>query len=170
MYYEKLVDLGIRLRRRSGQEKTTCPQCSEGRRNKKDPCLSVNITEGVYSCHNCGWKGTVKQYDKREQKKAYSKPDQSMLKHIQLTDRILEYAKSRAISEKTLQKFMVHGKEEWMPQTQKNERCIVFPYIRNGEIVNAKYRDGRKNFKLVKDAELIFLGCRLYPEGIVQSL
>lgn len=86
-----------------------------------------------------------------------------MLKHIQLTDRILEYAKSRAISEKTLQKFMVHGKEEWMPQTQKNERCIVFPYIRNGEIVNAKYRDGRKNFKLVKDAELIFFGMQTLP-------
>lgn len=173
MYYEKLSDLGIRLRRRSGQEKTTCPQCSESRRNKKDPCLSVNISDGSYCCHNCGWKGTVKAFEKSEQRRNYSKPEQSMLKHIQLSERIVEYFKGRCISEKTLQKFLIHGKEEWMPQTQKNERCIVFPYIRDGELVNAKYRDGRKNFKLVKDAELIFFGmqtligrhCAIIVEG-----
>lgn len=177
MYYDKLFDLGIRLKRRSGQEKTTCPQCSESRRNKKDPCLSVSITEGTYCCHNCGWKGNVRTYEKRE-KRNYSKPEQSMLKHIQTSEKVDKYFESRGISKATMDKFFIHGKDEWMPQTQKNERCIVFPYMRGGEIINAKYRDGNKNFKLVKDAELIFFGmqtmgekhCAIIVEGEIDCM
>jgi twinkle protein len=178
MYFDKLSNLGIKLRRRSGSEKTTCPQCSESRRNKKDPCLSVNITEGVFQCHNCGWKGNVKTFDRTSQKKNYLKPDQSMFKHTDLSEKIVKYFEGRSISRETLSRFMVHGKEEFMPQTQKKERCIIFPYFRDGEIVNAKYRDGNKNFKLVKDAELIFFGmqtlkgrhCALICEGEADAL
>jgi twinkle protein len=43
-----------------------------------------------------------------------------------------------------------------MPQTKKEENCICFDYYLNGEVINVKYRDGRKNFKLYKDAEKIF--------------
>jgi twinkle protein len=52
---------------------------------------------------------------------------------------------------------MIFGKNEWMPQTQKEESCIGFPYMRDGGLVNIKFRDARKNFKMVKDAELDFL-------------
>jgi twinkle protein len=173
MYYDQLSNLGIKLRRRSGQEKTTCPQCSESRRNKKDTSLSVNITEGTYNCHHCGWKGSVKHFQQKERKKQFDKPDQSMLKSISLNEKVIAYAKGRGISEETLKRFMIHAKEDWMPQTQKKERCIVFPYIRGGELINAKYRDGAKNFKLCKDAEMIFFGmqtlegkhCAIITEG-----
>lgn len=178
MYYEKLSNLNIHLRRRSGTEKTTCPQCSESRRNKKDPCLSVNITEGVYNCHNCGWKGNVKNFDRKESRKTFNKPEQSMLKHIDLTEKIVDYFDKRSISKLTLEKFLIHGKEEFMPQTQKKERCIVFPYLRESEIINAKFRDGNKNFRMVKDAELIFFGmqslkgrhCAIITEGEIDAL
>lgn len=158
MYFEKLSNLGIKLRRRSGAEKTTCPQCSEGRRNKKDPCLSVNITEGTYCCHNCGWKGNVRFTDKKQDAKVYERPSREMWENQKLNERIVGYSKTRGISESTLKKFMVYGREEWMPQTNKKERCVCFPYIRGGEVVNIKHRDGRKNFRLVKDAELILFG------------
>jgi twinkle protein len=178
MYYEKLSALGIKLRRRSGTEKTTCPQCSESRRNKKDPCLSVNITEGVYNCHNCSWKGNVKNFDRKDSRKVYNKPEQSMLKHTELSEKIVDFFGKRGISKKTLDKFLVHGREEFMPQTQAKANCIVFPYLRDGEIVNAKYRDHVKNFKLVKDAELIFFGmqtlkgrhCAIVTEGEIDAL
>jgi twinkle protein len=173
MYYDQLSNLGIKLRRRSGQEKTTCPQCSESRRNKKDTSLSVNITEGTYNCHHCGWKGGVKHFQTQERKKTFEKPDQAMLKSISLNEKIVAYAQGRGISESTLKRFMIHAKEEWMPQTQKKERCIVFPYIRGGELINAKFRDGAKNFRLCKDAELVFFGmqtlegkhCAIITEG-----
>ena len=134
MYYDQLTKLGIRLRKRSGQEKTTCPQCSEGRRKKTDPCLSVSISQGDYNCHNCGWKGNVRAFVVKESLKKFEKPSQDMLKNIELNDRVKKYFEGRGISEATLKKFFIHGKEEWMPQTQKKERCIVFPYIRNSEI------------------------------------
>ena len=50
-------EVGIYLRNTSGQEKTKCPECSPNRRKKADPCLSVNIDEGIWNCHHCGWKG-----------------------------------------------------------------------------------------------------------------
>lgn len=173
MYFDKLTSLGIKLRRRSGSEKTTCPQCSEGRRNKKEPCLSVNITNGEYCCHNCSWKGNVRFTEKRADVKKYQRPSKDQWENLQLNERIISYSESRGISRSTLKKFMVYGKEEWMPQTQKKERCICFPYIRNSEVVNIKYRDGRKDFKLVKDAELILFGmqtlegrhCAIITEG-----
>ena len=71
MYYDQLTKLGIRLRKRSGQEKTTCPQCSEGRRKKTDPCLSVSISQGDYNCHNCGWKGNVRAFVVKENLKKF---------------------------------------------------------------------------------------------------
>ena len=50
---------GIYLKETSGQEKVVCPECSTGRRKAKDKCLSVNIDEGVWHCHHCGWKGSL---------------------------------------------------------------------------------------------------------------
>ena len=43
-----------------------------------------------------------------------------------------------------------------MPQTKKEENTIQFNYFINNELINIKYRDGKKNFKLVKGAEKIF--------------
>ena len=51
---------------------------------------------------------------------------------------------------------MIFAREEWMPQTQKKENCVCFPYFRDGALVNIKFREARKGFKIVKGAELIF--------------
>ncbi len=157
MYYDKLSNLGIKLSRRNGSEKVKCPQCSDGRKNKADKPLSVNITTGSYNCHNCGWQGNVRTFEKHHvDKKKYEKPDKSVLKLIQQTERAISWFNTRGISKATLDKFMIFCREEFMPQTNKKESCICFPYFRDGELLNIKYRDGAKNFKMVKDAELIF--------------
>jgi twinkle protein len=156
MYYDKLSDLGIKLSRRMGSEKTKCPQCSESRKNKADKPLSVNITTGEFNCHNCGWKGNVRAHERTREAKKYEKPPQDVLKSIEIKDRTEEYFRKRSISRETLEKFLIFNRDEFMPQTAKKENCICFPYLRDGEIVNIKFRDANKNFKLVKDAELIF--------------
>lgn len=156
MYYDKLSDLGIKLTRHSGNVKTKCPQCSDGRKNKTDMPLSVNITTGEWCCHNCGWKGNVRSHERKRENKNYEKPPQDVLKNIELKEKVVAWFKERGISKKTLDKFMIYSKEEWLPQTQKKENCICYPYFRDGSIVNIKFRDGKKNFKFVKDAELIF--------------
>jgi len=155
-YYDKLYDLGIKLTRRNGNEKCKCPQCSDGRKNKADKPLSVNITTGEYNCHNCGWKGNVRTFIAKRENKNYEKPPQHLVQNISLKEQVVDWFRGRGISRGTLDKFMIFAKNEWMPQTQKEESCIGFPYMRDGEIINIKYRDGRKGFKMVKDAELIF--------------
>jgi twinkle protein len=147
--------LGIKLTRRNGSEKTKCPQCSDGRKNKTDKPLSVSIANGEYRCHNCGWKGNVRSFERKREYKTYEKPDPALAKNIVLREKVVEWFKKRAISESTLNRFLVFCREEWMPQTQQKENCIGFPYFRDGVLVNVKYRDGRKNFRMVKDAELI---------------
>jgi len=51
---------GIILKRHvDGNQKSTCPRCSHNRRNKREPCLSVEIGRlGVrFNCHHCGFSG-----------------------------------------------------------------------------------------------------------------
>lgn len=43
-----------------------------------------------------------------------------------------------------------------MPQTNQEENTIKFNYFMGDKLINIKYRDGRKNFKLYKGAEKIF--------------
>ena len=57
MTEKTFADFGIELRTNSGEEDTTCPECSESRKNKRARCLSVNIDKGVWTCHHCGWSG-----------------------------------------------------------------------------------------------------------------
>ena len=172
MYYNQLTNLGIRLTKRSGQLKTICPKCSQGRRKKTEPCLSVNISQGNYNCHNCGWGGNVRTFVKREPAKEYKKPSKQEFENAKLRDGTILYFKSRGISEKTLNKFLIHSKEE------NKKPWIVFPYLRDGEIVNAKYRSKDKSFRLVSGAELIFYGmqtlegrrCAIIVEGEIDAL
>lgn len=156
MYYDKLCDLGIKLTRRHGAEKTFCPKCHDGRKNKRDRSLSVNVTTGEYKCHNtgCEFRGNVRSFERKRENKTYVKPPQDVLKSIEIKEKAEAWFLKRGISRATLDKFMIFCREEWMPQTQKKESCICFPYFRDGSLVNVKYRDGRKNFKMVKDAEL----------------
>ena len=47
-----------------GSYKTTCPQCSNQRKNKRDKCLSVTIKDSgdvVWLCHHCEWSGGQKK-------------------------------------------------------------------------------------------------------------
>lgn len=166
MFYDKLTDLGIKLTRRSGSEKTFCPQCHDGRKNKRDRSLSVNITTGEYMCHNsgCGFKGSVRSDERKREAKKYVKPPQDVLRSIEIKEKAERWMQSRGISRRTLEKFHFFCRDEWMPQTGKKESCICFPYLRDGEIVNIKFRDGAKNFKMVKDAELILFNLNTIGE------
>lgn len=148
---EKLEEIGILLKRSSGYVKTKCPKCSHNRKNKSDNCLSVDIDQGVYNCHHCGWSGNVRF----EKKKEYIKPPKIA---AEVNERVVEWFASRGISEPTVAHWKIGESLEYMPQVQKKRRCINFNYYRDNELINVKYRDAEKNFKLVSGAELIFYG------------
>jgi twinkle protein len=136
----------------TGDVKTICPECTPHNRkpeNRNSKDLSVNVEQGVWNCKNCLWKGSLKA-------KHYVRPEPIPESKINLSDKALEWFKSRGISKNTLQVFKVHSDTQWFPQTGKEGTCIAFPYFRDNRLVNCKYRDALKNFKMIKDAELVF--------------
>jgi twinkle protein len=146
-------EFGIDLKgRTSGQHKFTCPKCSSDRKKKHDKCLSVNIDLGLFDCHNCGWNGTVNKFERME-KKTYKVPE---LNNTQLSDKTLKWFLERGISKSTIIRFGITESNEFMPQAEKEMTCINFNYFRSGKLVNVKFRDAKKNFKMVSGAELIF--------------
>lgn len=149
---ELLERLGINLQnKRMGSIKTVCPKCSDSRKNKKDPCLSVNIDEGFYNCHNCEWHGRVFN---KPAKKNFIKPPKRL---ETLEERTISWFEvQRKISNNTLIRFGVTDSVEWMHKAQAEIPVICFNYYRNSELINVKFRGKNKDFKLVKDAELIF--------------
>jgi len=150
-------EYGIKIKRNSGQVKTTCPKCSHDRKKKNDTCLSVNIDEGVWNCHNCGWTGGLKKQNNYMESKIYVKPTVRKLQS-KYTSKLVSWFLGRGISEKTLTDNKITEGSEYMPQVSKEVHTIQFNYFKNNELINVKYRDGAKNFKLVKNAERIMYG------------
>lgn len=144
---QELENLGIELKgRTSGEYATLCPKCSHDRKKKNAKCLGVNITEGVWLCQHCGWKGTVNKIEKAE-KKDYTIPQ---VNNTQLSDKTLSwFTDKRKISKSTVMRFKIteskNGETTW----------IEFNYFRNDQLVNVKYRDAKKNFRVVGGAELV---------------
>ena len=131
--------------------KSICPKCSHERKNKTDPCLSVDIKTGLFNCHNCSFKGNAGFI---QQKREFVKPQPRLEK---VSEKVLKwFEKERGISNNTLLRFGITEANEWMPQNQKETTVICFNYYRGDELVNIKFRDAKKGFKLAKDAELIF--------------
>ncbi|WP_288955964.1 toprim domain-containing protein [uncultured Polaribacter sp.] len=142
------IDVGNKT---AGKLKTKCPECSHKRKNKSDKSLSVDIDKGLFNCHNCGWSGTTK-FQKKQQ---YIKPQNIK---VNLNDRVIEWFEKRGITEPTLKHWKIGESLEYFPQVGKKRRAVNFNYYRNKELVNVKYRDAQKNFKMVSGAELIFYG------------
>jgi twinkle protein len=148
----------------SGQVKIVCPYCSEQRKNKHDKSLSINIDSGQFKCHHCEKTGNIHEFRIDTQpKKEYTRPPTQS--ELDISQKAVEWFKSRSISLNTLKKAKITTGKEWMPQTEKETSVIKFNYFRNDELINIKYRDAYKNFKMFKDAELIFYNLDLVKES-----
>jgi twinkle protein len=148
-------ELGIDLKgRTSGKAKLKCPKCSHTRKKKNDPCLYVDIDSGTYQCYNCEFKGNAgEKRHSRTMKKEYTIP--VFNNKTDLPKKIVDYFLGRGISQQVLKEMKITYSEEWMPQTKQKEGTIQFNYFKNGKLVNTKYRDGSKNFKMRSGAELL---------------
>jgi twinkle protein len=134
---------GIYVKSTSGQEKTKCPQCSHRRRKSFDLCLSVNIDEGVWNCHHCGWSGSLNKRPKTIEE-VLIKPTKEI--KTRLPQDIIDWFADRCISENTLEQEKIGFDNSW----------IQFPFYKDGEVVNIKSRTLAKGFKQEKNAEKCF--------------
>ena len=148
---EKFLDIGIDIGNKTGNYHILCPKCSKSRKKKSEKCLSINVDKGLYNCFHCGWSGNVNLRAKKE----YVKP---IVVKVDLGTKTINWFKRRGISDTTLSNWKITESIEYFPQVKEKRTAINFNYFRENELVNIKFRDARKNFKLYKNAELIFYG------------
>lgn len=142
---------------------------------EKTPSFTVSKAKGNYKCFGCGAGGDSIEFlmaiknisyphaikyiaDKyniavEEQTKEYEKPVPQLKK---LQDDTIQYFQGRGISNNTLLRFGITETFEWMPKANKEIRAICFNYFKDEQLVNIKFRAKDKDFKLSKNAELIF--------------
>jgi len=140
-----------------GKSQGVCPLCSPDRKpkNEKAKCASYDWERGLGTCHNCSKSFQLHTYQRKgSSEKVYVRPNDFVLE--ERGTKVEEWFGTRGISQQTLSDLMVTEGPEFMPQTGKTENVIKFNYFMGDQLINVKYRDGRKNFKLYKGAEKIF--------------
>ena len=148
MTWEEL-NIKIPYGRTSGKIKTFCPACHNKRNNKADKSLSVNLDEGLYKCHYCGYSGCIKEFPKKI-KKEYVRP--TWKNETKLSEKVVKYFEGRRIPQDILRIMKISEGMAFMPQDNCKMNTIQFNYFLNGKLVNVKYRTGNKHFKLIPNA------------------
>lgn len=137
-------NVGIEPKGNRSEQKVTCPNCVKlGKTNIKDTCLSINLTEGLYNCHKCGWSGCVKPINYTMK---YERPTKQNF--TALSNEALEMFTKRGITQSVVMNHKI--------VMAKDGKSVIFPYLRNGELINYKQRFiNEKDFRQAKDAEPI---------------
>ena len=139
-----------------GKTQGICPLCSHTRKpeNKKAKCASYDWERGLGTCHNCHTSFQLHTYQRKgASEKIYARPQ---VEFKPTSTKVEEWFEQRGITKQTLADLRVGEGQEFMPQTGKSENTIQFNYYMGDQLINIKYRDGRKNFKLYKGAEKVF--------------
>jgi twinkle protein len=145
-----------------------CPFCKS-----KEKSFGVSLQDGAFSClrlNECGVKGSFWDLQKQLGVRNPERPDRDNFIHTpvkydrpkvtleKFADKAWEYLKSRGISEIIISQFKIsqHGDE------------IMFPYFKNGELINVKYRSLKeKRFRTEKNAEPSLFGRDFCTEDYV---
>ena len=165
-----IISAYVNLKKEATEMVGLCPFHKE-----KTPSFKVSKAKGIYKCFGCGKSGDAiafimehentdyisaikiiaKKYNIEVQtnKKEYQKPLPRLEK---LSASTIKYFESRGISNNTLLRMNITESVEWMPKAQSEVPTICFNYYNENELVNIKFRAKDKDFKLAKDAELIF--------------
>ena len=161
--YNKLKELGIT---NNGKKKQFCPECHANRTDKRDKSLSVDWDKCIAHCHYCGknfffgktekigYAPKVAYQQPKTEMKGYKKPAK-LTNEEPLDENMKQWFANRGIPAEIAESEGISKVCRKMPQTEKVEKCIVFPYRVNGQLVNRKYRDGAKHFMLEANAQLV---------------
>jgi twinkle protein len=143
----------------TGEIDVSCPECTPERKKKYLKDLSVNVEAGLWSCHHCGWSGSLDntedwravKYNASRSKK-YVVP--SYKAPMMLPDNVLDWFIKRGITPETIAQQEIGFSNGW----------IKFPFKRGGVTVNVKSRKlSDKQFYQEKGAEKILYGMEVDP-------
>ena len=140
----------------TGEHRTRCPKCEPEHKTRGQKDLSVNLSDGTWFCHRCGWKGGLKPekiFPTGTRPKAQSPSrrtelatesnsgiDSEFAKLKPLTAAALAYLSGRGISEDTAALAGLKSAEAYSHRAGKKLETIAFPVMRGGGCVNIKYR------------------------------
>lgn len=161
-------DFGIEVRGNSGEEDTTCPQCSETRKNRRARCLSVNIDKGVWTCHHCGWAGGLGTGEQSRPvvTKTWRRPTYQVAA-IKPTEGSLTWFATRGITLEVVERNRLGVASAYFPQLEDNANAVTFPYLRGNEVINVKYRTKDKHYRMEKGAERVLYGLNDIGETLI---
>ncbi len=155
-----LIDQFNQYGLKEGKKQGICPLCSHTRqpKNQKAQCASYDWERGLGTCHNCNTSFQLHTYQRKgASTKEYVRPVDPPVDEFNIPrTKVAEWFETRGISTQTLIDLKISEGPEYMPQTGKEENTIKFNYFVGNQLINVKYRDGRKNFKLYKGAEKVF--------------
>ena len=168
---EDVVGKYVKLKKSSAGYVGLCPF-----HNEKTPSFNTRKDKNTFKCFGCGKGGNaidfvslhdnlgfvdavkkvaeICNFTLEEDSKEIIKPVHRLEK---LSKEFLDnFENVRKISNNTLLRFGITEAIEWMPKAKKEIKVVCFNYLRNGELINIKFRGKNKDMKLAKDAELIF--------------
>jgi twinkle protein len=162
------ADFGIEIPYgRTGEVDVLCPKCSHTRKKSRDKCLSVNVDEGVWTCHHphCGWSdglGSKPEADWRSPMpnrapKEYKAP-RPLQEHV-IPDawaRVVKWFEGRGITEAALLEKGVTTAIEFCAACDAKHNHILFPFYVDGKHLNTKHRCPNKHFRMESGAQRVF--------------
>ena len=160
MSEKTFADYRIETGGKTGNIYIPCPECSNERKKKSATCLSVNVDKGVWNCHHCGWTGGLKRGVERKKELATVYKTPEAIKPNPIPEKWLRYFQSRGIGADVLERNEIQVGKVWMPQVEGWVEAVNFPYYRGDKLINRKWRDFDKNFRMEAGAERILYGLR----------
>ena len=171
--YKKLkeigIDIGDRDYKQADPQRMFCPKChSERKHHPTERELAVYWGSCTAHCYHCGqdffFGKTVKlnggtsakaKQPKKQSTQEYKKPSRLTTEETP-KDEVLRWFEGRGIPAEVVQKEDITQVSKTLPQTKAIEKCILFSYREEGELVNRKYRALKaKHFMLESGAKLV---------------
>lgn len=152
--------------------------------NEKSASFVVSESKNIYKCFSTGKSGDCINFLMEYKKINYveslkllsekyiipleDEKDAVKIKYVRpiwknntmLSDKLIKWFETeRKISQNTLVDLKISEGIEWMPNKKTgisgNTNTMQFNYFINNELINTKFRDSDKNFKLVSGSELV---------------
>jgi len=126
-------------------ERAVCPECSDERSKKGDKDLAIHPKERgwTYHCHHCHVGGFVhfpSNYIQPPKRQEQNVIPIRAFQQTQLEPQHFAFLKARGISEQTALDMKLFAANKYFNRIQKQTDAIGFPYFKNGQYINAKYR------------------------------
>jgi len=165
------INIPLNPQLRNGEYYIVCPICTSSRRpvHKNEKKLAINLDPSsskyrAWRCNVCGEGGYL--LSDKQPYQSRTKPVTKNTNELQISDALVKWFwEKRKISVQTLQELNIIMTTE--PIYQKNNKdkskigkvisrnCIGYKYIQDNVLVNIKYRDPDKNFKMITGASKI---------------